>query len=112
MYEIAKHAKDIPWSALDIEGVEIKVIHEDKTTGALTVLTRMNEGACIPKHFHSEADETVYVLEGEFIEIEKAYGPGSIFFGSATTSHGPHKTNSGCMLLTHFTSALDFNIEE
>ena len=33
-------------------------------------MTRINPGAEIPAHYHTHADETVFVLEGHFIEDE------------------------------------------
>ncbi len=95
---------------LDIEGVSIRILHESET-GALAVITKMRAGATIPAHWHSKADETVYVLEGDFIEDGITYGPGYYFVGAARTMHGPHSTKAGCTLLTHFSAELDFNID-
>ena len=44
----------------------------------------------------------------DFIEAGKTYGPGSTFFGVAGTEHGPHSTTGGCVVLTHYSGALDF----
>jgi len=90
------------WEALGIEGVESKVIFDDPETGRRTVLTRMAPGAVIPKHYHTHVDETVYVLDGDFVEEEKSYGVGAYFVGKAETTHGPHKTVSGCTVLTQW----------
>jgi quercetin dioxygenase-like cupin family protein len=94
---------------LDIDGVSIQTLHKGET-GAMAVVTRMRAGATIPAHWHSKADETVFVLEGDFIEDLVAYRPGNYFVGAARTVHGPHSTKSGCTLLTHFSAELDFNI--
>ena len=62
-------------------------------------------GAVIPEHWHSNADETVFVLEGEFVEGGFTYGPGTFFLGKAGLPHGPHTSRTGCTVLTHFSSS-------
>ena len=74
----------------------------------MTVVTRMEPGAVIPEHWHTTADETVYVLSGEFIEAGVAHGPGTLLVGKAKPSHGPHSTKDGCAVLTQFSATLDF----
>ncbi len=109
MYQKIVDASTVDEQKLDMEGVSIRILHQFET-GALAVVTRMNPGATIPAHWHSKADETVYVLEGDFIEDGTTYGPGHYFIGAARTMHGPHSTRTGCILLTHFSAELDFNL--
>jgi anti-sigma factor ChrR (cupin superfamily) len=92
-------------------GVALKTLHKDEDSGAMTVLTRMEPGATIPAHWHSKADEEVYVVAGDFVEEGESYGPGSYFRGCARTTHGPHSTVGGCLLLTHFGAELDFRTD-
>jgi len=108
MYSIKVNESEIDWSPLELPGVSMKILNKDESTGAMAVLTRMEAGAAIPAHFHTHADETVYVLTGDFIEDGVSHGPGSYFAGKAGTPHGPHKTASGCTVLTHFSAELDF----
>src|SRR6266496_1312496 len=108
MYELKRPADEADWTALDVPGVAIKILHTDAATGASTVLTRIGPGAIIPQHRHTKADETVYVIEGDFVEDGQSYGPGSFFAGSAGTNHGPHSSTGGCIVLTRFSAALDF----
>ncbi len=98
MYEIKRTGDEGDWTALDLPGVEIKVLHTDQSSGATTVLTRLQSGATIPRHRHSSADETVYVIEGDFIEDKRSFGPGSFFAGKAGTDHGPHSSTGGCLV--------------
>lgn len=112
MYEQIVDTGRLAWSPLDFEGVAIRILHRVESTGALTVMTRMAPGAVIPAHWHSAADETVYVLEGDFIEDGVSYGVGSFFVGSAGSPHGPHRTLGGCTLLTTFSAELDFHLVE
>jgi anti-sigma factor ChrR (cupin superfamily) len=108
MYQIIVRQAELDWSDLEIPGVSMKVLHKDEATGAMTVMTRMRAGATIPAHWHTKADEAVYVLEGDFVENGVSFGPGSYFAGKARTSHGPHSTVRGCVVLTRFSAEFDF----
>ena len=109
MYQKIVDASTLDEQLLDMDGVSIRILHQSDR-GGLAVVTRMRAGATIPAHWHSKADETVYVLEGDFIEDGISYGSGNYFVGVARTVHGPHSTKAGCTLLTHFSAELDFNI--
>jgi len=89
----------------------MQVLHHE-AGGGMTVLTDLAPGATIPEHWHTHADETVYVLSGDFVEAGQPYGPGTFFVGSAGTKHGPHSTVHGCTVLTRFSSVLDFQLGE
>lgn len=112
MYQHVAQAADIQAMPLDLPGVSIQVLHNDPATGAMSVITRLGPGATIPAHSHSRADETVYVLEGDFVEDGTSHGPGTVFFGKAQTTHGPHHSTRGCSVLTHFSAELDFLLAE
>ncbi|HEX4614125.1 MAG TPA: cupin domain-containing protein [Urbifossiella sp.] len=108
MYHLKLTADAGPWVPLDFPGVSLRVLNTDPETGATSVLTRLAPGAEIPAHLHTAADETVYVLEGDFIEDGTGYGPGCFFAGKAGVPHGPHRSAGGCTVLTTFSAALDF----
>ncbi len=108
MYYSKINVASLPWCPLDFPGVSMKTLHSDVRSGGMTVVTKMAPGASIPAHCHTHADETVFVLEGEFIEDGISHGPGTLFTGAAGTFHGPHGTEHGCILLTTFSAALDF----
>ena len=108
MYQKAIKQDEVDAVALDIPGVKIQTLHTDIPSGATTVLTHIAAGASISRHWHTFADETVFVLSGDFIEQGRSYGPGGFFVGKAGTSHGPHNSVSGCTVLTTFSAPLDF----
>ncbi|HET6323494.1 MAG TPA: cupin domain-containing protein [Planctomycetaceae bacterium] len=108
MYQIKVRTTDLSWTDLGMPGVSMKVLHKEAATGFMVVLTRMEAGATIPAHWHSAADETVYVVAGDFVEDGVSYPPGCYFSGKAGTLHGPHSTVAGCVVLTHFSAELDF----
>jgi quercetin dioxygenase-like cupin family protein len=110
MYQKVIEQKDVAVSALEIPGVTMQILHQNDSSGGMTVLTHMAPGSVIPEHWHTSADETVFVLSGDFIEQDRSYGPGSFFVGKAGTSHGPHKSSGGCTVLTTFSAPLDFKM--
>ena len=110
MYQKATDRNEVDAVALDIAGVKIQTLHTDGISGAMTVLTHIAPGAIIPEYWHTFVDETVFVLSDDFIEQGRSYGPGAFFVGKAGTSHGPHDSVSGCIVLTMFSAPLDFQM--
>lgn len=109
MYQYASTCAACAFESIGIDGVESKVLYTNDVTKQKTVVTKMAAGAVIPRHLHSNANETVYVLEGELIEDGQRFEVGSYFVGAAGTAHGPHITEVGCVLLTHWTNGdVDF----
>jgi len=112
MYQTILDSDPIGWTSLDFPGVEMRILNQDNVTGAMSVLTRIKPGCQVPAHWHGQADETVYVLEGDFIEGGISHGPGTFFAGKAGTEHGPHRSEEGCVVLTQFSAELDFHLVE
>jgi quercetin dioxygenase-like cupin family protein len=108
MYQHIISTDSLGWSPLDFPGVSMRLVHQHQRTGGSTVMTRLEAGASIPAHIHSQADETVYVLSGDFIEAGITHGPGTFFVATAGTPHGPHASRTGCVVLTTFSAGLDF----
>lgn len=111
MYELTVISTEIEPLPVGVTGVTVRVLFQSEGHGGLVVLARMAPGAVIPEHWHSSADETVYVLDGDFNEGGFTYGPGTFFYGKAGAPHGPHTNSGGCTALMHFSTAadLDFN---
>jgi quercetin dioxygenase-like cupin family protein len=110
MYQDSVHANDVNWQPARFPGVYLKILHGNPESEASVVLRKLEPNAVIPKHYHAETDETVYVLDGDFIEDEKAYGLGHVFFAKATFPHGPRTTAKGCIVLTVFSAKLDVHV--
>jgi quercetin dioxygenase-like cupin family protein len=110
MYSTTVNTGKLPWTTLDFPGVFMRVIHEHKLSGGMTVMTRLEPGATIPAHIHTQANETVFVISGDFIEDAVEYGPGTFFAATAGAPHGPHRSRTGCVVLTTFSAPLDFQI--
>ena len=111
MYQDTIVASEVERVPLDLPGVTMQVLHNE-AGGGMTVLTHLAPGASIPEHWHTHADETVYVLSGDFVEAGVPHGAGTFFAGRAGTRHGPHTTVRGCTVLTRFSATLDFQLVE
>jgi len=91
----------------------IKVLNSDQSLGPAVVLLTMEPGSEIARHLHSRTTETMYVLEGDFINEGVSYPKGTEFGVKPNTAHGPHTTKNGCTVLVTFSypSILDdFNL--
>jgi quercetin dioxygenase-like cupin family protein len=108
MYQTKTDTSALAWSPLDFDGVSMKVLQQVESSGGMTVMTRLAPGSSIPAHRHTRADETVFVVDGDFVEDGVSYGPGTFFVGPAGSAHGPHRSVGGCILLTTFSAPLDF----
>jgi quercetin dioxygenase-like cupin family protein len=110
MYQHVVLTDSLDWQPLDFPGVSMRLVHQDKRSGGMTVLTRLEAGATIPAHTHSQADEAVYVISGDFIEAGVSHKAGTFFVAAAGVAHGPHKSEKGCVVLTTFSAPLDFQL--
>jgi anti-sigma factor ChrR (cupin superfamily) len=106
MFPHAAHADTIPWQPGPYPGVELKVLHRNPATGGVTVLRRFAAGTTVPAHVHPLANETAYVLQGEWIEDDVVYGPGTCFFAPKAERHGPHVAHKEVISLTVFDGPL------
>lgn len=110
MYQSITNCADIARDELGFPGVTVQLLGGDGQAGGMYVLTTMAPGSAVPAHRHTGANEFVYVVSGDFIEAGTAYSAGTVFFGLAGTAHGPHTTAGGCVVLTHFSGPLDFEL--
>jgi quercetin dioxygenase-like cupin family protein len=82
------------------------VLNRNEATGGVTVLRKFAAGVTVPAHTHPLANETAYVLSGEWVEDGVRYGPGTCFFAPRGERHGPHVARSEVVSLTVFDGPL------
>ncbi|MYJ71890.1 MAG: anti-Sigm factor, ChrR, partial [Rhodospirillaceae bacterium] len=59
--------KTIEWAPSQFDGIEIKVLYENKAEGEMTCLLKWQPGASLPFHKHPEIEQS-YVIEGSFYD--------------------------------------------
>jgi quercetin dioxygenase-like cupin family protein len=100
-------ASDIAQQAVGVPGASLQVLHKE-SGGGFIGLAHFAPGTTIPEHWHTHAEEMLYVLAGDLVIGDATYGPGTFFIVDPGTRHGPHSTVNGCAMLTRFSAELDF----
>jgi hypothetical protein len=70
---------------------------KDDPNGSDAALIRYLPGAFTPRHLHI-GYEMVFVLDGEYVENDVLYGPGSLIIRAPGTTH-EMRTIDGCTIL-------------
>jgi quercetin dioxygenase-like cupin family protein len=105
MFPYIALAEDKSWQPGPYPGVELLVLHRGES-GAVTVLRRFHEGVTVPAHIHPLANESVYILSGEWEENGQIYTTGSFFYAPKGVRHGPHFAKTDVLSLTIFDGPL------
>lgn len=82
------------------------VLHKDENTSGITVLRKFHAGVTVPAHIHREANETAYILSGEWEEDGEVYTEGTLFHAPRGERHGPHVAHTEVLSLTVFDGPL------
>jgi quercetin dioxygenase-like cupin family protein len=106
MFQYTALAKDKQWIPGPYPGVELMILHKNEATGGVTVLRKFHSGVTVPAHTHTQANEFVYVLSGEWEESGASYTTGAFFFAPKGERHGPHVAKSEVISLTVFDGPL------
>ena len=106
MFQYVSLAKDKAWQPGPYEGVELLVLHKHEMDGGVTVLRKFKAGATIPAHIHPQANESAYILSGEWEESGVIYTAGTFFFAPRGELHGPHHAKTEVISLTSFDGPL------
>lgn len=106
MFPYVANADDKPWLPGPYEGVELKILHKNPTTGGVVVLRKFKAGTTVPAHTHPLANEWAYVLSGVWEESGVKYQPGTTFFAPKGEQHGPHVATIEVISLTVFDGPL------
>jgi anti-sigma factor ChrR (cupin superfamily) len=106
MFQYIALAGDKPWTPGPYPGVELMVLHRNETTGGVVVLRKFHAGITVPAHTHPHANESVYVLSGQWEESGVTHGAGAFFFAPKGEQHGPHVARTEVISLTMFDGPL------
>jgi anti-sigma factor ChrR (cupin superfamily) len=106
MFQYVALAKDKKWMPGPYSGVELMVLHKNEQTGGVTVLRKFAAGVTVPAHIHPQANETAYILSGEWEESGVIYSQGTCFFAPKGELHGPHIARTEVISLTVFDGPL------
>lgn len=106
MFQYVSLAQDKSWQPGPYDGVELLVLHKHETTGGLTVLRKFKAGTTVPAHIHPQANESAYILSGEWEESGVIYTAGTFFFAPSGEQHGPHFAKTEVISLTIFDGPL------
>ena len=106
MFQYVTWSKDKAWQPGPYPGVELLVLHKNDGTGGVTVLRKFKAGVTVPAHTHPLANESVYVLSGEWEESGVTYTTGAFFFAPRGERHGPHVARTEVVSLTMFDGPL------
>jgi anti-sigma factor ChrR (cupin superfamily) len=77
---------ELPWQDTPWPGIFKKVLLEDKDSGLVTLLMRMEPGARLPSHEHTRIEQT-YVLEGSLKDDQGEATAGNFVWRPAGSRH-------------------------
>lgn len=89
--------KKIDWSPSQFEGIQIKVLYEDKAKGEMTCLLKWEPGATLPMHKHPEIEQS-FVLEGSFYDHDGICRAGEYVWRTLGSFHETH-SDEGAVIL-------------
>ena len=77
MFPFVSSAAQGSWQPGPYPGVELMVLQKRSDTGGVVVLRKFHAGVTVPAHTHPVANESVYILSGEWeedgVEIGRAH---------------------------------------
>ena len=106
MFPYVASSESKAWQPGPYPGVELLVLHKNEATGGVTVLRKFKAGVTVPAHTHPQANESAYVLSGEWEESGVTYTAGTLFFAPKGERHGPHVARTEVVSLTVFDGPL------
>jgi quercetin dioxygenase-like cupin family protein len=106
MFPYTALAEEKTWQPGPYPGVELLVLHKNEQTGGVTVLRKFKAGVTVPVHIHPDANESAFILSGEWEESGTIYNTGTFFFAPRGQEHGPHLARTEVISLTIFDGPL------
>jgi quercetin dioxygenase-like cupin family protein len=92
-----RRSADMKWVSAG-PGVEVKILRMDRGRNDQTVLIRMQPGAVVVGHRHSQEEECL-VLEGEIFIGNHRLGEGDMHVAQAGAVHAPIHAPRGALLM-------------
>jgi quercetin dioxygenase-like cupin family protein len=89
--------QDMEWRPSQFQGIDIKVLYENKEAGEMTCLLRWAPGTTLPFHKHPEIEQS-WVLEGSFSDHDGICRAGEYVWRHPGSLHETHSAE-GCTLL-------------
>lgn len=90
----------LDWKPTQVEGIDMKILMQDKEAGLLTALFRWEPGTRLPLHEHVEVEQT-YVLEGSIVDEEGEVAEGNYVWRPKGNRHVATAPN-GALVLSFF----------
>lgn len=90
-------ANAMEWKPSQFQGIDIKVLYEDKAKGEMTCLLRWAPGTTLPFHKHPEIEQS-FVLEGSFSDHDGICRAGQYVWRKPGSMHETHSAE-GCVIL-------------
>ena len=81
-----------------LPGVSIKILQEDLIQRSQTTLWRLQPGASVPKHQHSQYEECL-ILEGSIVHAGTEYSVGDYLLSPADMPHDNFVAPNGALFL-------------
>jgi len=106
MFQYLALASEKSWQPGPYEGVELLPLHKNEQTGGVAVLRKFKAGVTVPAHIHPLANESVYILSGDWEESGVTYPAGTFFFAPKGAKHGPHHAKTDVISVTWFDGPL------
>lgn len=85
----------------------VQVLNADPAVGPGLLRIMMEPGDVIARHYHGGQAETLYILEGTFVDEGNVYPAGTELSVKPNMHHGPHTTDTGVTFLAMFTGNVD-----
>ncbi len=100
---------EMEWCVSDFPGIRHKVLWSDPDSGRSTILFKLDPGAVVPPHEHTDVEQT-WVISGSFEDAEGKALPGHYIWRPAGNRHEARSVD-GAVILGFFLKPNEFDVE-
>ena len=86
-----------PWEPTKFPGVWQKMLYKEEDDSAFTALMKFEPGARLPKHAHTDIEQT-FVLQGSLVDEDGACTAGNFVWRRSGSVHDAWSPNGGIFL--------------